>query len=186
MRKFRYTGLTILAIVALAITSISYAKPPKMQTVTTHKFVEDAAKGGMAEVQLGQLAVQKASSPDVKNFGQRMIDDHSKANNELKDLASRKSMTIPTAVDPKDKATMDRLSKLSGKAFDRAYMDDMVKDHEKDVAEFRNEASNGKDADIKSWASKTLPTLEDHLKMAKTTYAKLSPAKKMRRTRKSK
>jgi putative membrane protein len=134
-------------------------------------FVMEAAKGGLAEVELGRLAADKASSDDVKKFGQRMVDDHGKANDELKSLAETKNITLPTALDSKDKEKMDRLSKLSGDAFDRAYMQEMVKDHKKDVNEFRTESKSGKDPDIKSWAAKTLPTLEEHLKMAESHKA---------------
>jgi putative membrane protein len=98
-----------------------------------------------------------------------MVDDHGKANDELKTLAQNKSITLPTTLDPKHKATVDRLSKLSGDAFDRAYMTEMLKDHRKDVAAFKTESTSGKDADIKAFASKTLPTLEEHLKMAQDT-----------------
>ena len=132
-------------------------------------FVMNAAKGGLAEVELGKLAQQKAQSDQVKNFGKRMVDDHSKANDELKTLAQNKKITLPTDLDPKDKAVRDRLSKLSGDAFDRAYMNAMVRDHRKDVNEFKMESTKGKDADIKGFASKTLPTLEDHLKLAQET-----------------
>jgi putative membrane protein len=127
----------------------------------------------MAEVQMGQLATQKASNPDVKAFGQQMVDDHTKANNELKDIASKKGLTLPTGLDAKDQATYDRLSKLSGAEFDRAYMADMVRDHRADIAEFEKEASQGSDPDIKSFASKTLPTLRHHLEMAESTDAKV-------------
>src|SRR6478672_8230657 len=131
-----------------------------------HAFVTQAAKGGLAEVQLGQLAADKASSDEVKKFGQRMVTDHSKANDELKSLAQSKNVTLPTDLDPKDKATHDRLAKLSGAAFDRAYMQHMLADHRKDVNEFKKESTSGKDSDVKAWASKTLPTLEEHLKLA--------------------
>jgi putative membrane protein len=131
-----------------------------------HTFVMQAAKGGLAEVQLGQLAADKASSDEVKKFGQRMVTDHSKANDELKSLAQSKNITLPTDLDPKDKATHDRLAKLSGAAFDRAYMQHMLADHRKDVNEFKKESTSGKDSDVKAWASKTLPTLEEHLKLA--------------------
>jgi putative membrane protein len=132
-------------------------------------FVTKAAMGGMAEVELGRLATQKAASDEVKRFGQRMVDDHGKANDELKTLAQNKQITIPTTLDPHHKAMQDRLSKLSGASFDRAYMQAMLVDHRKDVNEFRMESKSGKDADVKSFAAKTLPTLEDHLKMAQTT-----------------
>ena len=132
-------------------------------------FMNGAAQGGMAEVELGKLAKDQGSNDAVKNFGQHMIDDHSKANDELKDLASKKNVTLPTSLSAKDQGTKGRLSKLSGKAFDRAYIRDMVADHRKDGAEFRREANNGKDPDVKAWAAKTLPTLENHLKMAEDT-----------------
>ena len=136
-------------------------------------FVRKAAQGGIAEVELGKLATQKASSDEVKKFGQRMVDDHSKANDQLKQLAQQKGVDLPTQPDAKDQAAMKRLEKLSGDQFDKAYMTDMVKDHTKDVAEFQMEANSGSDSDIKAFASKTLPTLQDHLKMAQDTLASL-------------
>ena len=141
-------------------------------------FVEKAAIGGMAEVQLGQLAQQKGSSDQVKQFGSRMVDDHSKANDELKQLASSKGVTLPTDLDAKHKNVMAKMEKLSGAEFDRAYMDDMVKDHKDDVSLFRKESTSGKDADLKAFAGKTLPTLEDHLKMAQSTDSAVKSAKK--------
>jgi putative membrane protein len=141
-------------------------------------FVKNAAQGGMAEVELGKLATEKASSDDVKQFGQRMVDDHSKANDQLKQIASQKSIDVPSDLNAKDKATKDRLSKLSGPAFDRAYMKHMVADHTKDVAEFKKQANTGSDSDIKGFASSTLPTLEDHLKMAKDINAKVGTQSK--------
>lgn len=136
-------------------------------------FVMEAARGGMAEVELGRLAADKATNADVKQFGQRMVDDHSKANDELKGLASQKNITLPTETDAKHKATQARLSKLSGDAFDKAYMADMVADHNKDVAAFTRASKTAKDADLKAWAGKTLPTLQEHQKMAKDVAAKV-------------
>lgn len=136
-------------------------------------FITNAAQGGMAEVEMGRLAVQKASNNTVKQFGQHMVDDHTKAGEELKAVAAQKGVTAPSTVNAKQKATMDRLSALSGAAFDRAYMDDMVKDHQEDVAEFQREANGGSDADVKAFAAKTLPTLQSHLKMAQDTYAQV-------------
>jgi putative membrane protein len=145
-------------------------------------FAQEAAMGGMAEVELGTLAKEKASNADVKQFADRMVTDHGKANDELKQWAQQKKVTLPTAIDAKHKATRDRLAKLSGAAFDKAYMSDMLKDHQHDVAAFKREAASGKDPDLKAWAAKTLPTLEDHLKMARDTAAKVgatgAPAKK--------
>jgi putative membrane protein len=133
---------------------------------TDTTFVKKAARGGLAEVELGQLAVQKASSEDVKKFGQRMVDDHSKANEQLKQVAAQKNIDLPQNLDAKDKATKARLEKLSGEQFDKAYMKDMLKDHKKDVAEFERESKSGKDAAIKSFAEQTLPTLKEHLQEA--------------------
>jgi putative membrane protein len=130
-------------------------------------FAKKAAQGGMAEVKLGQLAEQKGSSPEVKNFGRRMVQDHSKANNELKDVTSKENIPLPNEMDKSDQATYDRLSKLSGDAFDRAYARDMVKDHSKDVSEFQKEAKNGKDESIKNFAAQTLPALQNHLDQAR-------------------
>lgn len=127
----------------------------------------------MAEVQLGQLATQRAVSPDVKAFGQQMVDDHAKANEEFKGIASRKGVTLPSSLDAKDQATYDRLSKLDGAAFDRAYMADMVRDHRADIAEFEREAGHGSDPDIKGFASRTLPILKHHLQMAESAQAKV-------------
>jgi putative membrane protein len=145
----------------------------KMMKSADTKFATDAAQGGMAEVQLGQLAAQKASNADVKAFGQHMIDDHTKANDELKSVAEKEGMTLPTSLDPKDQALMSKLQNLSGPAFDKAYMKAMVSDHEKDVKEFQKEANDGKDPQLKDFASKTLPVLQSHLDMAKSTDAKV-------------
>lgn len=122
----------------------------------------------MAEVELGRLATEKAQSDDVKKFGQRMVDDHTKANDQLKQIAAQKNVTLPSDVGSKNRAEIDRLSKLSGADFDRAYMRMMVRDHRKDVSEFQKEANSGKDSDIKNFASSTLPTLQDHLKEAQS------------------
>jgi putative membrane protein len=130
------------------------------------KFIKEAAEGGMAEVALGQLAVEKASSADVKKFGQRMVDDHSKANDQLKQLAFQKNVSLPQDLNAKDKAAKARLEKLSGEQFDQAYMKDMVKDHTKDVSDFKRESMSAQDPDVKKFAAETLPTLEDHLKQA--------------------
>ena len=140
-------------------------------------FVQKAAVGGLVEVEMGKLAQQKGSSDQVKQFGSRMVEDHSKANDELKQVASAKGMTVPTDVDAKHKAKMDKMQKLSGSQFDRAYMDDMVADHKEDVADFKKQAHSGKDSDLKAFAAKTLPTLEDHLKMAQSTDAAVKGSK---------
>lgn len=143
-------------------------------TVSDKTFVKKAAEGGLAEVELGQLATQKASSEEVKKFGQRMVDDHTKANDQLKDVAAQKHIDLPTEPSAKDKATKARLEKLSGEQFDRAYMRDMVMDHKTDVSEFARESQSAKDPALKNFARQTLPTLRQHLKEAE----KLAPQQK--------
>jgi putative membrane protein len=126
----------------------------------------EAAKGGHQEVEMGRMGVEKATNPSVKQFAQRMVDDHSKANNELEALARQKGVTLPASY-PKD-STESKLSKASGAGFDHEYMNAMVTDHQKDVSEFEKEASSGADPDLKSWAGKTLQTLRSHLDQAKS------------------
>ncbi|MFY9676876.1 MAG: DUF4142 domain-containing protein [Terriglobales bacterium] len=130
------------------------------------KFVREAAQGGMAEVELGKIAAEKGSTDDVKKFGQRMVDDHSKANDQLKQIASEQGIQLPQELNSKDKALKARLSKLDGASFDKAYMANMVKDHKADIAEFTKESNNGKDDAIKQFATSTLPTLKSHLEEA--------------------
>jgi putative membrane protein len=132
------------------------------------KFVKDAALGGLTEVELGKLAAQKASRDDVKQFGQKMVDDHTKANDQLKEMASKDGVTVPDALDAKHQARVEKLSKLSGPEFDKAYVKDQLKDHETDVKQFQTEAQNGTDPNIKNFASSTLPTLQEHLTMVKS------------------
>jgi putative membrane protein len=148
-----------------------------MSMTADQRFVRDAAEGGMAEVELGKLAAEKGSSQDVKNFGQRMVDDHSKANDQLKQIASNEGMTLPAKLDAKDRALKMRLSKLSGENFDRVYMENMVRDHKKDVADFQKESTNGSDTAVKQFASETLPTLQQHLQQAES----IAPNTKMSR-----
>ena len=136
-------------------------------------FVMKAAEGGQMEVQMAQTAVSKATNPEVKQFAQRLLDDHSKANEELKALATAKSVTISTETSPKTQKMITEMEKYSSEQFDREYMKDMVKDHQKDIALFEREARTGRDAEVKSWAEKTLPTLREHLKMARDISGKM-------------
>ncbi len=130
------------------------------------KFIEEAATGGMMEVKLGEMAQEKASDQEVKDFGQRMVTDHSKANDALKAMAEEKSVTLPEAMTSKQQQTVDKLSKLSGAAFDREYMSTMVKDHNKDVKAFEKASENIKDMAVQEFALETLPVLKEHLQMA--------------------
>jgi len=131
-------------------------------------FAKEAAIGSMAEVEMGRLAQQNGQSDEVKQFGARMVQDHTAANQQLMPILSATDVTVPEQLDASHRKTYDRLSKMSGAEFDRAYMRDMVQDHEKDVKKFRQEATHGNDPALKSFAQNTLPVLEQHLKMART------------------
>ena len=124
-------------------------------------FMKKAAKGGMMEVAMGQVAEQNAQSDDVKSFGKRMVTDHSKANDELKSIASKKGVELPSK---------EHSAKWTS---DKAYMDMMVADHEKDLAEFKEEASTGSDPDLKKFADDTAKMVQEHLDLAKETQGKL-------------
>lgn len=127
------------------------------------KFATEAASGGMTEVTLGKIAQKKGVNARVKKFGAMMVMDHSKANDSLKALAARKNINLPTAPNAKDQATIDKLTKLSGKAFDDAYISDMINDHKHDVSAFEGATKSLKDPDLKAFATKTLPVLKTHL-----------------------
>jgi putative membrane protein len=132
------------------------------------KFAVEAADGGMLEVQLAQLAIANAASKQVKDFAQSMVKEHSKANEELKSLATQKNITLPGTLSEESKKEYDKLAEKRGEDFDEAYCDFMVKDHKDDIDKFKKEADDGNDADIKSWASEKLPTLQHHLSMAES------------------
>ena len=137
------------------------------------QFAKEAAQSGMLEVKLGELALKKAKSEDVKMLGQHMVTDHTKANKELMALASKKAIKLPTTLSSEGQMSYDALSKKMGSDFDKAYAMQMVKDHEKVVAKFKMESGSGEDSDLKSWATKTLPTLEHHLMMSQETDNKV-------------
>ena len=130
------------------------------------EFAVTAADAGMMEVQLATLALTKASSVKVKEFAQTMVDDHSKANQELKALAQKKNITLPTTLSDKHQKKFDEMSEKTGADFDKEYCDLMVKDHKDVVDMFKKAQDNAKDPDLKVWASEKLPTLEHHLTMA--------------------
>jgi len=158
-------------ILSLAIAALSMAGVAAAQDTASDKtsslsakdklFVKKAAKGGVMEVAMGKLAEQNGQSDDVKSFGKRMIMDHSKANDELKSIAAQKNVKLP-AKEPTVKWSSDK-----------AYMDMMVKDHEKDLAEFQEEANSGSDPDVKKFADDTAKMVQEHLNIAKETQSKL-------------
>jgi putative membrane protein len=168
MKNVVLASAVVLAMAAVpAAAQYGQKKATTKGTTTSDQhFVTDVANVGMAEVELGKLAADKASNDQVKKFGQRMADDHAKAGDELKALAEKNNLTWPTELDAKHKAVRDRFSKLTGESFDRAYMQEMVNGHRAAVNTFKMEAKNGKTPEIQTWASKTLTTIEDHLKQA--------------------
>jgi len=143
-----------------------------MTLTSPEDFMKNAADGGLAEVELGKQAVKNAQDPEVKKFGQMMIDDHTKANNELKALAAKKNVTLPTDMGSY-KGDVDDMSKLKGADFDKEYVDHMVDDHEDDVAAFEKQANSGADPDVKAFAAKCLPVLKKHLDAIKAIQAKM-------------
>ncbi len=136
-------------------------------------FAVKAADGGMAEVAMGKLAQQKGMSQTVKDFGAKMVTDHTEANNKMMALAKQKNITLPAAVSNDEQKKMDDMSKKTGKDFDKAYVKEMVDDHDKDVKMFEDESKNGKDADVKAFAATTLPTLKMHQTMIKAIDKKM-------------
>jgi putative membrane protein len=154
----------LLVAVSLAlISTVAFAKDASDQD-----FVTKAGQGGMAEVELGTIAMDQGSAADVKKFGKQMVDDHSKANEELKTVAATAGAKVPDAPSPSQKALAAQLKQKRGSDFDAAYSKAMVKDHKEDIALFKKEATSGSNSDLKAFAQKTLPTLESHLKMAES------------------
>jgi putative membrane protein len=162
---------------APATTSESTTKPPSGMSRSDRDFMTKVAGDSLAEIELGRLAAERGQSDAVKQFGQRMVSDHTKANDELKRLADQKGVTLPTQLDKTHARTRDRLAKLDAAAFDREFVKDMVRDHKKDVSAFQRESQKAKDPDLKSWAGQTLPTLQDHLKAAQDLQATVAAKK---------
>jgi putative membrane protein len=173
------TSIVFAAATTLAQAQAPAPKPAPEPKTTTHSdssttksatadqdFARKVAAGGMAEVELAKLAQQKSSSEEVKSLAQRLETDHSKANDELKALASKKGWDLPTTPTSDQAAKKASLEKLSGSAFDKQYVDLMVSNHRTNINAFQHQASKGTDADLKQWASSTLPTLKEHLDMA--------------------
>jgi putative membrane protein len=140
------------------------------------RFAVKAAQGGIAEVKLGVLAEDEAASQSVKDFARKMIDDHSKANEKLRAMASKESLNLPADMDSASQATYDRLSKLSGDEFDQEYTKAMLEDHQKDIAEFQKESRDGRDNALRTFATQTLPTVEEHLQLIQQISKNLSAA----------
>ena len=138
------------------------------------EFFMKAAAGGMAEVAAGKLAQTKGASPEVRDFGAMMVKDHTKANEKLKSIAQGKNVTLPTEPDAKHKATQQKLEALSGSAFDRAYVEAQVADHEATASLLERQIDAGQDPDARAFAQETLPTVSAHLATVRELSTQLS------------
>jgi putative membrane protein len=150
--------LLLIAVALIASTAIFGAN-----SNPDASFYKKAAEGGLAEVELGNLAQKKSDDQSVKDFGAMMVKDHSAANDKLKALADSKNIKLPTKPSVGQMASKTKLEVLTGKTFDKSYIKGMVADHKKDIKEFKKEAASGQDPDAKAYAAATLPTLEGHL-----------------------
>ena len=156
--------MNIKLVQALLLATASAATLPAL--AADDAFVQKAAMGGIAEVEAGNLAQQKGASDSVKQYGAQIVTDHTKANDELKQIASSKSISVPTAPDAKHQAAKGALEAKSGAAFDRSFKAQMIADHKTTIALFERESKSGSDPELKAFATKTLPDLQGHLTMA--------------------
>lgn len=145
----------------------------KSDKLTDSSFVMKASQGGMTEVELGKLAESNGSSADVKQFGSHMVMDHGKANDQLMSLAQQKNLTVSSSLDVKHQATVYKFKHMSGPAFDKAYVNEMVKDHKMDASLFRQESTSAQDPDLKNFAASTLTVVESHLSDIKSIQSKM-------------
>ncbi len=130
------------------------------------KFLRDVGKDNNFEIQASQLAAQKASNPEVKDFAQKLVNDHTQLSNDLSGLAQNKGVTLSSSLEKRDQKELNTLNKYSGKKFDREYMKQMVRDHKEDIKDFQKEAKTGKDSDLQNFASNHISALQGHLSMA--------------------
>jgi putative membrane protein len=163
--------LSVAAVAASAAPALAGAgegDPPSVQVAKEDRdFFDAAAQGGLLEVKLGQLVVAKGTSDDVKRFAQRMIDDHTKVDHRLADIGQKEGLSAPQELDKKQKDELDKMSQYSGTKLDQEYMNLMVDEHKDDVKAFEKEAKDGKDPVLKQFAATTLPTLNEHLALAR-------------------
>ena len=184
-------ALMIVSLISVGCTSTNKAATPDTpahpnsgaatasspSTSSDQDFVTKAAQGNSAEVELGKIVAAKTKDPNVKQFAQMMVKDHTTALNELQELAQTKNLNFNDDLPDDAKALQTKLSSDTGKRLDKDYMDNMVDDHQKDVQEFTDQSQKAKDPDVKQWASKTLPTLQKHLEKARQIDAKLNKGK---------
>lgn len=161
--------LITCALLAASITAFAADHDSK-------KFLAESAQDGIAEIRICKLALQKSQNADVKKFAQRMITDHTRMDNEIKALAQKKGLTLPTDPTIKQRLTYDTVSVLSGHLFDREFMSHNVSDHETDVKDFKEQIDQGNDPDVKAFAAQGLKTLQTHLQLSKEVEQKVKAA----------
>lgn len=154
------SGMTVTDSITMSNTK----DVQKLVSGQDRKFAENAARGGTMEVMMGKLAIDNGGNAVVKELGTMMVTDHSSANKELIKWASEAGLTLPTDLDAEKQKKYDELKLKKGAEFDKMYTDFMVSDHKEDIKEFKKEASDGANPALKSFAEKTIPTLEHHLK----------------------
>ena len=178
--NYLLAGVAVVALMAQpALAQDAQPQPQAGQAQLAEvdlDFAKEAAQGGLIEVRLGELAQQQAKSTEVKDFGQRMVDDHGQANDKLTQIAEQKGIELPQDLSEEAQGTYEELQQKSGAEFDEAYMDEMVSDHEDDVAAFEDYVENAEDPDLRSFAEETLPTLKEHLELAKQTQEQVAAA----------
>jgi putative membrane protein len=163
--------VTLGTVLALSTTFATDQEKMDKPTAAETAFMKKAADGGMAEVELGTMAEKNGQKENVKSFGAHMVKDHGKANDELKTVAGKMEVMLPEKVGAEHQAKIDKMAKMSGDAFDMAYVIGMVEDHEKTVADFEKASGMVKNADLKKFIDETLPVIKEHLKMAKEMAA---------------
>ena len=168
--------LLVATVVATALVVVQ-AHAVRAQTALRapdQQFMTEAARAGIAEVELGRLATQRAASEAVRGFAQRMVTDHGAGNQELTQLALSKGMTLPQEMGLAHRATMDRLATMSGPAFDQAYMAEMMRAHQQAAALFTRETREGQDAQVRGWAMQKLPSVQEHQRLAYDIHSQVA------------
>jgi len=177
MRKGTFIG-AFLALFLGASFCVAQQQSSSQTMPTGKSFIKKAAEINLGEIELGKLAEQKANNPAVKDFGKRMVEDHTKAQNELQPLAKQEGVALPTQPGPTTTALDQKLSSASGAQFDQMYIDHMLSGHKGAIDTFENEIENGNNSAIKSYAEKVLPVIQDHVRIAEDVDGKMGQAGK--------
>ena len=162
-------------VFALALIPLQAQSSSSSQLSSADRqFLNQAASGDKAEIELGQLAQQKAQNDQVKMVGQHLVTDHQKSLDQAQKLADKKGISLNPTLAPSDQQTKAKLEKVSGAEFDREFVRHEVRDHRKDIAEYQQEARNGQDGDVKQFAEQSVPTLQSHLQMSQSAEQSVS------------